>query len=60
MDELLQDAFLTAVKGGAFQDPKALPMAATVLYSSHVLAVDTSVDVKKSTYKKARVRFTSL
>ncbi|KAJ3055278.1 hypothetical protein HK097_011009 [Rhizophlyctis rosea] len=52
MDDVLQDSFLTALKGNAFQDPKALPMPSTVLYSSHILAVDNSVDVKKSTYKK--------
>ncbi|KAJ3046290.1 Eukaryotic translation initiation factor 2D [Rhizophlyctis rosea] len=52
MDDLLQNAFLSAMKSNTWKDPKILPMSSTILYSSHILPAGNDIDVKKSTYKK--------
>lgn len=49
-DDLLKIAFITAIKRMGKTPP--LPMLTSNFYRNHILAVDSNIDLKQTTYKK--------
>lgn len=49
-DDLLKRAFLTAIKKMGKKPPT--PLLTSNFYRNHILEVDSSIDIKKTTYKK--------